>query len=69
MKSFLAVYERKHTESFFKWLDSIVLHQETIDNFCEYHTEEKLKSWLDIFPPPSLCESWERWNKLGRPLK
>jgi hypothetical protein len=69
MKTFLAVYRPEVVKSFFGWLDTIVLEQKTIDDFCKYHTEEKLKSWLNIFPPPSLCEIWERWNNLGRPLK
>jgi hypothetical protein len=69
MDVFMSVYGENAVKGFFKWLDSIVMEQQTIDNFCKYHTKEMLTSFMDLFPPPDLIEIWLRWNKLERPLK
>ena len=63
MENFLTIYQDEYIINFFNQI-STYQSKERIDAFCKYHTPELLKKWLNLFPPPSIWEIWNRWNNI-----
>ena len=65
--TFRKFYLDKSVDGFFAEMRRMQ-RDETLNNFINYHTQEKLESFMrDIFPPPSLIEVWNAWDRKGRP--
>ena len=63
MENFLSLYQDEHVITFFNQMGKSQ-PKERMDDFCKYHTLDLLKRWLNLFPPPSIWEIWNRWNKI-----
>jgi hypothetical protein len=67
---FKKYYNDNHVDIFFHEMLRSHFDQTMID-FINYHTDEKLAYFMDeIFPPPScMVEIWNAWDAKGRPVK
>jgi hypothetical protein len=65
MNAFIAAgYDKDHVSTFFKQMGN-VQPKTRMDKFSAYHTKAVLNKFMvDIWPPPSIWELWNRWNSL-----
>jgi hypothetical protein len=56
-----------HVSAFFRNMTR--MHStETLEKFAKYHTEDRVNSFNEMFPPPgNMCEIWNAWERKGRP--
>jgi len=60
-------YTEGHVDGFFDGMLR-VQRPETMKAFSQYHSEERVMTLMEtIWPPPSLCEMWNAWDRKGRP--
>lgn len=61
MDNFLKIYTEETVDNFVIFRTKSGTEPVMIDKFFKSHTIEDLMEWLDLFPPPSIYEIWERW--------
>ena len=59
---FIKIYNIDSVNIFFNQM-KFTQSEETMLKFCEYHTHDILINFMGLFPPPSIWELWNRWNK------
>jgi hypothetical protein len=64
MDNFLVMYTKDTVDNFVNFRLKSGTEPLMVDKFFKSHTIEQLTEWLDLFPPPSIYEIWDRWIKL-----
>ena len=62
MDTLKKIYYSEAVDDFFRQMGNNQ-PKEKMDNFIKYHNEEVLLKFMQLFPPPSIWELWNRWNR------